>query len=138
MAEQRQKSGVILLEIRGKTPVRIELYDASEWDHPAAVAGLFRLRVDGKWLRGDEDKYRFVPADQVVELVREHLAGRVESPGRKPRLVPGMRVRVPGDNGGRALTTVMAGPIQGPDRRWRVFVVGSREPVLCDQVEAIR
>ena len=46
MALIQQKTASLLLSQMGKQPVKISLFDATQWDSPGAVKGTFRVLLD--------------------------------------------------------------------------------------------
>lgn len=132
MAEQRTKSHRISLKFFGKAPVKLELFPSDGWAADNAPAGLFRVRVAGAWHCAEGERLTFVTLDQAFALARA-LAGCEAAGGdQAPALAPGQRVRVPTSGGWHEKTFVKAGPFQGADGRWRVYVVGRADPVLVD------
>lgn len=134
MAEPRKKTAHILLTLPGKTPVSLELFPAELWPgQPGAVAGVFRVRQGGRWVRVGGEKYSFLPPAAVGGLVARLLGGlsgdAAPAEELRPELPVGTPVRVV--NGGRApdgtplydRTRTATQPHQGADGCWYVHVL---------------
>ena len=135
MAEHRRPK--YRIAIAGPDGRRVsELFPAEMFPGGAELPGCYRVRLNRAWYAPGGLKYVFLPLADALAV-----AGWPRQDAPRPALTRGCRVRVP--NGhvtpeGVAmydLTVVATDPIQGPDGRWRVFVVGRREPVLIDDLE---
>lgn len=135
MAESRQP--YYRIAIKGPEGRRVgELYPASLFPGGAGLDDLYRVRVDRVWYAPAGVKYAFLPMSDALAV-----AGWPCEAAPRPRLGRGDRRRLllGRADDGTALyeaVVVMTDPIQGPDGRWRVFLVGRREPVLCDGLQA--
>ena len=139
MAEKRRPEGRITIESPASR-VAIELFPARLFPGGERLDGRYRVRVGRSWWRSAEEKYIFLTyAELFVLLVQmsEKLSGasamRQEEP--RPQLQRGDRRRLllgQADDGTMLHESVMAmtDPFQGPDGRWRVFLVGRSEPVF--------
>lgn len=133
MAEKRKKSMSILLLTSRKTEAKIDLFPASEWpDAPGVAPGLYRVRIDRKWVGFNGEKYSFMTLGAVmdhVELASMQVLGCsvAESGPLRPDITIGTPVRVrAGSVAGEPvwdLTRAATEPIQGIDGRWYVGVV---------------
>jgi hypothetical protein len=144
MAETRTKLGAVLLKIPGKTTL-IELFDAAQWPGERPEPGTVRLRVNGRWLAAGGEKYTFVTLEGLAVV----LAGAGHDGAGLPRpvaghgIAAGTRLSVPNgqcfEDGSAVFDRVIAKTpaFLGIDGRWRVFVVGRREPVLLSDCERI-
>ncbi|MDE5878906.1 MAG: hypothetical protein K2G99_02600, partial [Desulfovibrio sp.] len=61
MSDRRPKIASILLKIRGKTS-QIFLYDFTQFSGEIEDQGLFRVKLDGRWLSPNEKYTAFGPA----------------------------------------------------------------------------
>lgn len=149
MAEQREKSGAVLLRFQGKSR-KLELFPAEAWpEEPAAETGTFRVRAGGRWL--GPDKYTFYTLDGLARLLAGEIAlalGRDAActPAR-PDIPRGSRVRVwHGEVLGGvpmqcSLATACTEPVQTLDGRWHVVVSlygKGMVHVPCEHVEVLR
>ena len=150
MAEKRTKAEHILLKFQGKT-VKIELFDATLWDHPDAAPGLVRIRqgsiTSGRWVQvaPGEKAAMFFDREGLARILaaalREHSQLLDVDAGR-PDLFQGQRVRVwPNPNSrkttfGCTKTFAASDPIRCFDGQWRILI-SSVGLVLCDQVEGL-
>lgn len=148
MAEQRKRFGAVLLKLGGKGAAdwSVELYDARDWpDEPEADAGLYRLRVAGKWITDCGRKFTFFTVWGLALLVARALLGiglLGNLDAGKPDLVKGQNVRWrPTDEAlcdfyGHALKCrAGSDPIHCIDGQWRVLMHGHL--VCCDEVEGL-
>lgn len=148
MAEQRKRLGAALLKLGSKAPAdwTVEVFESREWpDQPEAGAGLYRIRVGGKWVNDGERSHTFfTPAGLGALLARE-----LTTPGAlanldagKPALRSGQLVRVyPDPNStkwtyGCTRATARSDPFQTLDGQWRILVsvIGVVE---CDRVQGL-
>ena len=94
MAEKRSSALSILLRDQRKTLVKIDLFDAREWD--AKTEG-YRLRENGTWVR-DNGKYTYFTLPALGTYLRWKLAQCLGSADitdpKEPRIQPGAFVRV--------------------------------------------
>lgn len=134
MAEKRQPA--YRIAIRGPEGRRVaELYPALLFPGGAGLPDRYRVRIDRVWYASDGLKYAFVPLTEALVL-----AGWPRQDDPRPDIQRGDRRRLllGRDNDGMALyeaVVAMTDPWQGPDGRWRVFVVGRRQPVLVENLE---
>jgi hypothetical protein len=136
MSETREKITSILLKFRGKTR-KIELFPSERWADrmPGVEPGLFRVRMDGAWLSLSGEKYDFLGLAGINALVSRLIGEGTGLVGEETPLLPkGSRVSVPNGNGMFDVLFTLAEPIQGVDGRYRVFVVGRREPYLVSDL----
>jgi hypothetical protein len=128
MSERRNKALSILLNKRGKTAVKIELYPAEQWPEQGGTEGHYRLRVGGRWHGGK--KFTFYSLAGLLARLDKDLRqalglGRKRQPC--PDLPRGTAVRVPNGNqvGDQPLydvTRTATLPFQGVDGQWYVVV----------------
>ena len=94
MAEKRSSALSILLRDQRKTLVKIDLFDAREWD--AKTEG-YRLRENGAWVC-DNGKYTYFTIPALGTYLRWKLAQCLGSADltdpKEPRIQPGAFVRV--------------------------------------------
>lgn len=133
MAEHRQP--YYRIAIKGPEGRRVgELYPASLFPGGAGLDDLYRVRVDRVWYAPGGEKYAFF---QLADALA--VAGWPRREEARPNLAKGSRRRLSlGTVDGEPLyesVVCMTDPFQGPDGRWRVFLVSRREPVLCDGLE---
>ncbi len=150
MAERRKKSESILLKFQGKT-VKLELFDATLWNHPDAAPGLVRIRqgsiTSGSWVQAapGETGAMFFDREGLANILaaalRQHSTLLNVEAGR-PDLRQGQRVRVwPNPHSrketyGCTKTFAASDPIRCFDGQWRIMVSG-KGFVLCDLVEGL-
>jgi hypothetical protein len=142
--EKREYSMSVLLRMGSKKELRLlELFDASLWpDKPEADAGLYRVRIDGKWWMPGRKKYAFVTRQAMAALLAQELS----APGaldayeqRMPALRKGDRCRWRPDDVecGCVQVSLMSDPVLWVDGIWRVLIVdrdaGTRM-VACDEL----
>ena len=145
MAEQRKKSASLLLTV-GSINISLELFAALLWPERSSDDGEYRVRIDGRWY-SPENKYTFLKADAVGQLVARLLEGKKEfQEEARPTYPKHQRVRVHAGEcvEGMPLKTlsgfICAPPFRGVDGRWRVYVLtadGTHEH-LCHDVEPLR
>lgn len=133
MAEHRQP--YYRIAIKGPEGRRVgELYPASLFPGGAGLDDLYRVRVDRVWYAPGGEKYAFLPLSEALAV-----AGWPRREEARPMLGRGDRRRLllgtVDDEPLYEAAVCMTAPFQGPDGRWRVFLVGRREPVLCDELE---
>jgi hypothetical protein len=128
MAEKRQKSASILLEIQGKAKAKIEFFPAEQWpDKVADSGGLYRVRIDGRWIMPHTERFGFFTPAGLGHLLAEFLD---PDPGQSspPELPRGTSVSVPSGAvlGGQPLlnkTRTTTEPIRAFNGRWYVGVL---------------
>jgi len=118
-----------------------ELFPAALFPGGQGLAGRYRIRIDRAWYMPGGLKYAYLPLSEALAVAgwgRTH-----ELP--PPDLPRGSRVLVPTGRSGLGegdrvveATVTATEPFQGPDGRWRVFVVGMRTPVLVEGIEKRR
>lgn len=91
---------------------------------------LYRVRVDRAWYMPGGRKYCFLSLAEALAV-----AGWPREDAPRPDLRKGDRRRIllgKAEDGAPLYESVVAmtPPFQGPDLRWRVFLVGREEPVL--------
>ena len=133
MAEHRQP--YYRIAITGPAGRRVgELYPASLFPGGAGLDDLYRVRVDRVWYAPGGEKYAFLPLADALAV-----AGWPRQEEARPALEKGCRRRLllgtVDDEPIYESVVCMTDPIQGPDGRWRVFLVGRREPVLVNDLE---
>lgn len=134
MAEHRKPT--YRISIRGPEGRRVaELFPAVLFPGGEGLVDRYRLRVDRVWIAPQGVKYLFLPLADALAM-----AGWPLQDDPRPNVGRGDRRRLllgRGDDGAalHEAVVVMTDPWQGPDRRWRVFLVGRREPVLVDDLE---
>jgi hypothetical protein len=132
MAEHRQP--YYRIAIKGPEGRRVgELYPASLFPGGAGLDDLYRVRVDRVWYAPGGHKYCFLPLGEALAV-----AGWPRQEEARPNLEKGCRRRLllgtVDDEPLFESVVCMTDPIQGPDGRWRVFLVGRREPVLVNDL----
>jgi len=148
MAEQRNRLGAALLKMGGKTPAdwTVEVFDSREWpDDPEAGAGLYRVRVGGKWVGKGRRGNVYYTADGLAVLLAQELTtpGALErGQHARPQLCKGQYVRWwPDDEDMRTRygvgvkTKAASDPIQCIDGQWRIMVMGNL--VCCNEVRGL-
>ena len=133
MAEHRQPQYRIAIAGPGFRRVS-ELYPANLFPVGQDLPDRYRVRIDRAWYAPEGVKYVFLSLSDALVV-----AGWPREAAPRPRLGRGDRRRLllgQADDGTAVYeaVVVMTDPIQGPDGRWRVFLVGRREPVLCDDL----
>jgi len=95
MSEHRTPDKTILLKIKGKKTVKIELFAAKQFKQnyrpfkkiysPRPLIrpfdkedkmfweNHFRIRIKGQWVRNRKIKYLFYTIDQVMEMIKQEL-----------------------------------------------------------------
>ena len=133
MAEQRKKSGSILLRTEGKT-VSLELFPADQWPEENGGEGLFRVRINDVW-HCPVGRYSFLTLGAIGELVAALLNG-----GMLPEDEPVPYLPLKADVGvylenclSSAIGSVRVAPYQKRDGRWycQVWVFGRGVMELC-------
>jgi hypothetical protein len=133
MADKRQPA--YRIAIRGPEGRRVaELYPATLFPGGEELADRYRVRVDRVWIAPEGVKYLFLPLSDALTI-----AGWPREDAPRPELRRGDRRRLllgRADDGTALYEAVvtMTDPFQGPDGRWRVFLVGRREPATCDDL----
>lgn len=119
--------------------VKIRLYDAEHFGGPA---GMYRLKVGREWLKPGE-KYVFFSSASALDIAAR-CVGFEPAAAPPPALRYRDRVRVTvkdsEGNGIREQAFAASPPYQGPDGRWRVFVLTFKHgmvPFLCDEIEVL-
>jgi len=150
MAEQRKRIGAVLLKLsgnKGPSDWTLEVFDARDWpEQTEADAGLYRLRVGGKWLGDGARKMSFFTVWGVATLIAKALLGLLHM-GKmdegKPDLRRGQPVRWrPSDEalceryGHSSKCHAGSDPFQTIDGQWRIFMPGGNL-VPCDEVEGL-
>lgn len=134
MAEKRQP--VYRIAIKGPQGRRVaELYPAALFPGGEGLADRYRVRVDRVWYAPEGLKYAFLPLAEALAV-----AGWPLEDAPRPELRRGDRRRLllgRADDGVGVYEAVVAmtDPWQGPDGRWRVFLVGRPLPALVDDLE---
>jgi len=137
MAEHRRPEYRIAIAGPGFRRVS-ELYPAELFPGGQGLSDRYRVRLNRVWHRPGGMRYALLPLDEALPV-----SGWGHGPNAsRPDLSRGCRVRVPIGRSGlgegdrlHESTVTMTDPFQGPDGRWRVFVVGKREPILVDDLE---
>jgi len=116
--------------------VKIRLYPADQFDGPP---DLFRLKIGREWVMS-EGKYTFFTPAAALEFAARS-AGLAPTAPARPAIRRNDRVRVTVyDSAGESIVEkcfVSTPPFQGPDGRWRVFVLTVQHgqiAMLCDDV----
>ena len=133
MAEQRKKSGSILLRTEGKT-VSLELFPADQWPEENGGKGLFRVRINDVW-HCPTGKYSFLTHSAIGELVAALLNGG-ELPEEEPAPFLPLKADVSiylDDSSSNEIGNVRAEPYQKRDGRWyaQIWVFGRGVMELC-------
>jgi len=141
MAEQRSRFGAVLLKLGGKGPAdwTVEVFDSRDCpDALEADAGLYRLRVAGKWIMDSGRKFTFFTVFGMATLIARALLtcgfnGDLDD--GMPNLHKGQRVSYrPADfDTPRIRTFALSDPIHRIDGQW-VIVLSSVGVVPCDDV----
>lgn len=139
-----------MLKFQGKT-VKLELFDATLWDHPDAGPGLVRIRqgniTSGRWVQAapGETGAMFFDREGLATVLAAALFDNsrlLNVDANRPELCKGQRVRIwPNPNSrdttlGCTKTFAASDPIRCFDGQWRIFVT-SMGLVLCDLVEGL-
>lgn len=153
MSDKRRRDHSILLRVGGER-YSVEFIDARKWDHPLAHDGLYRIKINGKFIGRDGEQFSFITMREGVERALALLEGNpifdaapvVAEPPR-PRIP--LNADVYADYGPefedvplyRSRGVVKTTPHQEIDRLWYVWVyidgVGMRK-VRCDDIKSIR
>lgn len=134
MAEKRQPD--YRIAIQGPQGRRVaELYPAALFPGGEGLADRYRVRVDRVWYAPEGLKYAFLPLSEALAV-----AGWPHEDAPRPELRRGDRRRLllgRADDGTALYEAAVAltDPWQGPDGRWRVFLVGRPLPALVDDLE---
>lgn len=120
---KQQKNAHILCHTLHETGPKIELFPAEQWNRPGAKAGFYRVRIDRLWHCTDGKKYTFMTPSQIGELVVQQLGLSEPEPDDKPDMEPRQCVWIMGKQDWVMGYTVTE-PIQGPDKRWRIWIRG--------------
>ncbi len=95
MSENRKPFASILLKTAGKT-VKFEAFPSELFPDGPTGTGLYRLRMDGRWLDCKGCKYCYMDMDEIGEMLAAGLQGIVGQPRtEQPALPRGSLVRVP-------------------------------------------
>lgn len=137
-----------MLKLGSKAPVdwTVEVFDARLWpEQPEADAGLYRLRVGGRWVNEAKRSHTFFTAAGLAALLTRELTtpGALEDmDADMPDLRKGQYVRWrPSDDAHAALyghslkTKAGSDPIACRDGQWRIMVNGNL--VCCDEVQGL-
>lgn len=93
MAEKRKKNASFCLKIGAKS-VKVELFDATQWDD--GTAGCVRIRIDGRWHDGLAGESIYLQPAGVADLVGKLLSGLdLPAPQQKPVVRKGQRISLP-------------------------------------------
>lgn len=137
MSDNRAKVGSVLLKIRGKT-TQIFLHDFAAFSGQSEDAGLYRVRIDGRWHCPD-GKYTPLSGAAVAALVRDWLTDDRPAP-RPEGLDKPVRVfahwETAGDDPGCGMVWTRTPPHLGADGRWWIWVDGPRL-VRCEDVRVL-
>lgn len=136
MAEQRKKSGSILLRTEGKT-VSLELFPADQWPEENGTSshgGLFRVRIDDVW-HCPTGKYSFLTRSAIGELMAALLNGG-ELPDEEPAPYLPLKADVAvylEDFLSNEIGNVKVEPYQKRDGRWycQIWVFGRGAMEFC-------
>ena len=150
MAESRQKTASLLLSIEGKDGLKplssLELFPCEQWGDQPCGAGLYRVRVNGKWHSPNGEKYCFLTPAVIGSLISGQLDGLAEQPASEPLLPAKGRVCVPVEyHEGLPLYYTQGytetPPHMGVDGRWWVWVFNGEcvqeypcEDVICVKI----
>jgi hypothetical protein len=146
MAERRQKSGSILLRIgsNARKGIALELFPAEQWtDQAEADTGLYRVRIDDRWVCVGGRQYTFFTPRGLAELLAQELTtpGTLEALERPaPALRRGDRVRWRGPDDVMEQTRLMSDPVLWLDGQWRVWITFYKYgPMLvcCDELKPL-
>ncbi len=134
MAEHRQP--IYRIVIRGPQGRRVaELFSAALFPGGEGLVDRYRVRVDRAWYAPEGLKYAFLPLAEALAVAgwpREDTPRPELRRGDRRRLLLG---RADDGTGLYEAVVAMTDPIQGPDGRWRVFLVGRSLPALVDDLE---
>lgn len=139
MSDRRPKIASILLKIRGKTH-QISLYDFALFSGQSEDAGMYRLKIDGRW-HSPGGKYTAFSAMTVAELLGRLLSdGAPEYAPRPKGLDKPVRVyahwNVDSDDWGCGIVWTRTPPHLGADGLWWIWVDGPRL-VRCDDIRVL-
>lgn len=143
MAEQRTKLRSILLRParKGKADMQLDVFDSRDWpDEPEAGAGLYRLRLGGKWVNDAGRKHTFFTPAGLAQLLARELTqpgALLDLDAGRPDLRKGQYVRwTPYDLDAPTSKTVAGSdPVHCFDGQWRIMVCGQLVP--CDEVQGL-
>lgn len=146
MADKRKPEGRIIIE-SSTSRVVVELFPARLFPCDKQLDGQYRLRVGRRWLRSAGQRYVFLSYAEAFGWLASMSETSTPSGGSAPRqkeprpdLERGCRRRLllgRAEPDGKPLyeaVVAMTDPFQGPDGRWRVYLVGRREPVLISDL----
>lgn len=139
MAERRAKSGSVLLRIGSKDRKGriLEIYSAEQWpDQHEADSGLYRLRINERWISLGGQKYTFFTPEALGQLLAQELTapGALEALERpKPKLRKGQWVRWHGPGYSTRQLRLGSDPFLWIDGQWRVWVADLKlgQRMLC-------
>lgn len=125
MAEKRKFTASICVKIDAITAQKIETFPSEQWD--ASVIGLFRLRINRRWLDLPEGGSAYFTRARIGELTAAMMVGgTLPEPAMRPDLPRGSSVGVPCRTLAGVqlyeITRTGTEPICGHDGRWYVHV----------------
>lgn len=128
MAERRQKTGSVLLRIGSKERKGriVEIYSAEQFQNaPEADAGLYRVMVNGRWVRVGGQQYTFFTPEALGQLLAQELTApgalaKLERPA--PALSKGQTVRVNMPDYPIHQTKLASDPVLWIDGQWRALI----------------
>ncbi|AGW14112.1 hypothetical protein DGI_2360 [Megalodesulfovibrio gigas DSM 1382 = ATCC 19364] len=128
MSDHRRPASSWMLRKQGKRAVKVECFNAQDFDDAAdgALPGLFRLRIDGVWYRAQGEQYTFLSPEGVWRVLERHAFEEQAELHRPPPLVKGDHVRAwLGERDGVPVNercVLASNPMQDEHGRWHVLV----------------
>jgi len=122
----------------------VEIYPAEQWpDQPEADFGLYRVRINERWVRVGSQGYIFFTPEALATLLAQELTTpgaleRLERP--KSKLRKGQWVRWHGPNYSTRQLRLGSDPFMWIDGQWRVWVADMRlgqRMLCCDELTLV-
>ncbi len=122
----------------------VEIYPSEQWpDQPEADSGLFRVRINERWVRVGGQSHTFFTPEALATLLAEELTapGALEALERpKPKLHKGQWVRWHAPNFSTRQLRLGSDPFLWLDGQWRVWVADLRlgqRMLCCDELTLV-
>ena len=119
----------------------LEIYSAEQWpEQPEADAGLYRVRVNDRWVSIGGQRYTFFTPEALAQLIAKELTapGTLEALERPaPAMRKGDWVRWYGPNYSTRQLRLVSDPVLWLDGQWRVLITDlrlGRQLVCCNEL----